>query len=269
MDELRFVWSVEFWRMGLYWTLSLLYSYFGLLIKNFEWPSSSSSCSAYVRRSLESMPTKPVCVITGASSGLGAETASALAREGYYVILAGRSLDSLSKTIQEIKKKNEDAQLTAFEVDMSSILSIMKFANSLQKWFMDSTLHPSIQLLVNNAGILATLHRSTVDGYDEAADPGVVETNIMREVPPRLSRLAFTVLRFLCLLKSPKDGVESIIDAALAPPEASGEYFFGGKGRTIKSSLLSFDVGLAEALWVGSTKLFRETQLKLQVSMDA
>ncbi|KAK1264550.1 hypothetical protein QJS04_geneDACA015659 [Acorus gramineus] len=102
-----------------------------------------------------------------------------------------------------------------------------------------------------------------------AADPGVVETNIMREVPPRLSRLAFTVLRFLCLLKSPKDGVESIIDAALAPPEASGEYFFGGKGRTIKSSSLSFDVGLAEALWVGSTKLFRETQLKLQVSMDA
>lgn len=54
--------------------------------------------------------------------------------------------------------------------------------------------------------------------YFSPADPGAVETNIMRELPPCLSRLAFMVLRFLHLLQSPESGVDSILDAALAPP---------------------------------------------------
>ena len=49
-------------------------------------------------------------------------------------------------------------------------------------------------------------------------DPGVVNTNIMREVPPCLSNLAFVVLRLFCLLQSPEVGVSSILHAALAPP---------------------------------------------------
>ncbi|KAK9929853.1 hypothetical protein M0R45_026929 [Rubus argutus] len=52
----------------------------------------------------------------------------------------------------------------------------------------------------------------------KAVDPGVVKTNIMREVPPCLSNLAFVVLRLFCLLQSPEVGVSSILDAALAPP---------------------------------------------------
>lgn len=51
-----------------------------------------------------------------------------------------------------------------------------------------------------------------------AVDPGVVETNIMREVPSGLSHLAFMVLRLLGLLQSPENGVKSIVDATLAPP---------------------------------------------------
>lgn len=50
------------------------------------------------------------------------------------------------------------------------------------------------------------------------ADPGFVETNIMREFPPFLSKSAFVVLKLLGLLQSPDDGVRPIIDAALAPP---------------------------------------------------
>lgn len=53
---------------------------------------------------------------------------------------------------------------------------------------------------------------------NSAADPGVVETNIMREVPSHLSVLSIVVLRTLGLLQSPDNGVESIIDASLAPP---------------------------------------------------
>jgi hypothetical protein len=51
-----------------------------------------------------------------------------------------------------------------------------------------------------------------------AADPGVVETGIMRELPPNLSWFAFFVLRFLNLLQQPDTGVGAVLDAALAPP---------------------------------------------------
>ena len=50
------------------------------------------------------------------------------------------------------------------------------------------------------------------------ADPGVVQTKLMQEVPAILSWLALYVLKRLQLLQSPECGVDSIIDAALAPP---------------------------------------------------
>ncbi|KAF9591100.1 hypothetical protein IFM89_001444 [Coptis chinensis] len=51
----------------------------------------------------------------------------------------------------------------------------------------------------------------------------------------------------------------SIIDAALAPPDISGEYFFGRSGRTITSSKLSYDTKLAGKLWRSSCELFLPT----------
>ncbi|WJX25713.1 hypothetical protein P8452_14729 [Trifolium repens] len=85
--------------------------------------------------------------------------------------------------------------------------------------------------------------------FVNVADPGVVQTNIMRDVPASLSWLAYYVLKHLRLLQSPESGKEAIIDAALAPPGTSGAYFFGGKGRTINSSALSRNAKLAHELW--------------------
>lgn len=85
----------------------------------------------------------------------------------------------------------------------------------------------------------------------------------MREVPPCLSQLAFTVLKYMGLLQSPEDGINSVIDAALAPSDASGLYFFGGKGRTMTSSALSYDAELARNLWSTSHELLQEAQLVL------
>lgn len=303
---------------------------------------------------------RPVCIITGATSGLGAAAAEALSKEGFFVILVGRSSLLLTKTMAEIRKLNENAQLEAFEVDLSSFSSIMKLKNSLTRWLSDMNLHPSIQLLINNAGILATSYRASDDGFDEVmmtnylgafcltkvllpllinspvpsrvvsvssfthrnvndvevdeellygnsfsktkqypfaqiygcsklclllfsyelhrqickdkvsqlsvnvADPGAVKTNIMREIPPCLSQLAFSVLRLIGILHFPEKGVSSILDAALAPPEISGMYFFGGKGRTIKSSSLSYNAMLARGLWETSCDIF----LKLKYIYD-
>ncbi|GAB2291319.1 hypothetical protein Dimus_025577 [Dionaea muscipula] len=357
---LQFIFTVEFWRMTVLWPLSLLLSCYLLISQRI----SSNKPRKYPRLKCRSMmPTaakNPVCVITGATSGLGAAAARALSREGFFVILVGRSSNLLSKAMFEIREQNENAQLEAFVADMASFSSIMKFKVSLQQWLLENDMHPSVQLLVNNAGILATSCRITTDALDEmmatnyvgafcltkvllpllmdspvpsrvvnvtsfthrnvhamqvdkeffsvksfskleqypfariyeysklcllmfsyelhrklslmdsscqlsinAADPGVVRTNIMHEVPSCLSGLAFLVLKLVGLLQSPESGVHSILDAALAPPDASGLYFYGGKGRTIDPSALSLDPRLAERLWTASSDLFLELKLKL------
>ncbi|XP_058074226.1 uncharacterized protein LOC131222976 isoform X4 [Magnolia sinica] len=337
MEALQFLFSVESWRMAVFWTLSLIFSYLHLLFRGIFQKSQS-----YPRRSLHPSSEQPICIITGATSGLGAAAAKYLSREGYYVVLVGRSSHLLSKTIQEIKQQQEDVHLKALQVDLSSFQSMLSFKSSLEQWLLDTNLHPSVQLLINNAGILATSCRFTAEGYDQmvetnyigafaltnlllpmlknsstpsrivnvtsfthrcvclllfsyelhrqlflmdpshhisviycrypqfrAADPGAVKTAIMREVPRHVSQLAFTVLKSLGILQSPENGVDSIIDAALAPREASGQYFFGGKGRTMKSSPLSYDAKLAEKLWASSCELLREAQLTMQESTKA
>ncbi|KAL5833242.1 hypothetical protein ACOSQ3_016916 [Xanthoceras sorbifolium] len=354
-EVLHFVCSVEFWRMAVLWTVSLLSSYMQLLVQRLFVHRSNSHIRCIP-------PTtglmRPVCIITGATSGLGAAAASALSREGFYVILAGRSSHLLLKTVIEITSQNKDAHLKAFQVDLSSFQSILKFKDSLEHWLLDSNMHSSIQLLINNAGILATTSRVTAEGYDQmmstnyigtfslttallpllknspvpsrivnvtsfthrhvfgaqfdnetvtgkcflrskqypfahvyeysklclllfsyelhrqlglmdrsrhvsviAVDPGVVKTNIMREVPSLISQAAFTVLRLVGLLQYPEDGISSVLDAALAPPEMSGVYFFGGKGRIINSSLLSYNSKLAEELWTTSSNIYINSQL--------
>lgn len=76
------------------------------------------------------------------------------------------SFFDLWQTLKEIKSKNKDAQLKSFVVDMSCFSSIFNFKDSLEKWLSDAELHPSIQLLVNNAGIMAISSRPTNEGYD-------------------------------------------------------------------------------------------------------
>lgn len=66
-----------------------------------------------------------------------------------------------------MKQQQEDGHLKAFQVDLSSFQSILKFKTSVEQWILDSNLHPSVQLLINNAGILATSHRLTAEGYDQ------------------------------------------------------------------------------------------------------
>ncbi|CAA7018151.1 unnamed protein product [Microthlaspi erraticum] len=341
-EAFRFVNSSALWYM-LLWTISLVSSYLQLLRARIL-GSKSTPISASIDPNLGS--SRPICVITGATSGLGKATAFSLAEKGFHIVLVGRSPQLLSETLKEIKSRNKDAQLKTFEVDMSSFKSIFKFKNSLEKWLPDSELHPSIQLLVNNAGIMATSSRPTTDGYDRmmatnyigpfcltklllpllknssvpsrvvnvtsfthryaslrkfdkdsvtgvylwalnkypypqtyeysklclllfsyelhrqlrltddshhvtviAADPGFAKTNIMHEFPSYVLAIAFLGFKILGLLQSPHEGAESFIDAALAPPETSGAYYFGGKGRTIESSQVSRDSKLAEQLW--------------------
>ncbi|XP_074348186.1 uncharacterized protein LOC141686969 [Apium graveolens] len=87
--------------MGVCWTLSLIMAYARLLAQRFFSRESKTygRCSTMVETMKSTVDRKPVCVITGATSGLGAAAAADLARDGFYVVLAGRSSHLLSKIL--------------------------------------------------------------------------------------------------------------------------------------------------------------------------
>ncbi|KAL0681113.1 hypothetical protein Bca4012_047960 [Brassica carinata] len=253
MEALRFAWSPSSWDMFL-WSIGLFSSYLKLLRASIFGSKSIPISTSIVQKIGSS---RPICVVTGVTSGIGKATAFALAEKGYHVVL-GNAL--LPKTLKEIKRKNKDAQLKSFVVDMSCFSSIFNFKDSLKQWLSDAELDPSIQLLVNNAGIMAVSSRPTNEGYDRAADPGFVKTNLMREYPKYVSAFAFLSFKLIGLLQTPDEGARSSVDATLAPPETSGVYYFGGKGRTIKSSKASRDPKLGKQLWETSCGLFDQLQ---------
>ncbi|KAK9929838.1 hypothetical protein M0R45_026916 [Rubus argutus] len=109
-----------------------------LITYNVDDKVAVNSAEETSRSSPPSLESRPVCVITGATSGLGAAAAHALSRHGFLVVLVGRSSQLLEKTILDIKSKNKNAHLKAFEVDLSSFCSILLFKASLQQWLSDS-----------------------------------------------------------------------------------------------------------------------------------
>ncbi|XP_075492675.1 short-chain dehydrogenase TIC 32, chloroplastic-like [Primulina tabacum] len=89
-------------------------------------------------------------VVTGASSGIGAETSRVLALRGVHVIMAVRNLCTGNEVKQEIVKQVPNARVDAMELDLSSIASIRKFASKF------NSLNLPLNILINNAGVMAT-----------------------------------------------------------------------------------------------------------------
>jgi NAD(P)-dependent dehydrogenase (short-subunit alcohol dehydrogenase family) len=99
-------------------------------------------------------------IVTGANSGLGLITARELARAGARVVLACRNLDKGEAARSEIAAQVPGSELELVSLDLSSLDSVRSFAES----FRDG--HEGLDLLVNNAGVMATPRRHTADGFE-------------------------------------------------------------------------------------------------------
>ncbi len=104
--------------------------------------------------------TGKVAVVTGGNGGLGLETVRELVRNGAHVIMAARNLDKAAAAEQDILKSVPDASLEVRKLDLSSKASIKEFADGL---LAD---HAKIDLLFNNAGVMATPELETEDGFE-------------------------------------------------------------------------------------------------------
>jgi retinol dehydrogenase-12 len=101
-----------------------------------------------------------VCVVTGASSGIGLETAAALAALGATVCLVCRSAERGKAAKAEILRRTPDARLDLRLADLADQDSVRALADQLR------AAYPAIHLLVNNAGLVTKHHKSTVDGVE-------------------------------------------------------------------------------------------------------
>jgi NAD(P)-dependent dehydrogenase (short-subunit alcohol dehydrogenase family) len=100
-----------------------------------------------------------VCVVTGATSGIGKATATALARLGAQVVLVGRDRGRGEATAAEVAAAG--ALLPRLEIaDLASMAQVRALAGRLGAL-------ERIEVLVNNAGLMAGQRRVTADGFDE------------------------------------------------------------------------------------------------------
>lgn len=99
-------------------------------------------------------------VITGANTGLGFETARALAAKGATVVVAVRNTDKGNDAIRRIRQTAPEATVTLQELDLSSLASVRAAADQL------TSDHASIDLLINNAGVMYTPRQETADGFE-------------------------------------------------------------------------------------------------------
>ncbi len=101
-----------------------------------------------------------VAVVTGANGGLGLAIARALAAKGAHVVMAARNQDKAEAAKADILASDPAAALEIVELDLGSLASV----ESAAKTILDR--HDRIDVLVNNAGVMAMPEGRTADGFE-------------------------------------------------------------------------------------------------------
>lgn len=101
-----------------------------------------------------------VAVVTGANSGIGYETSAALADRGAHVVLACRNLDKANNAARRMCQAIAGASLEIIRLDLADLAAVRAFADTFRER------HESLDLLINNAGLMAAPFRETADGFE-------------------------------------------------------------------------------------------------------
>ena len=99
-------------------------------------------------------------VVTGGNGGLGLATVRQLAAHGAHVVIAARNLDKADAARSSLEASLPGASLEIRKLDLGSLASIADFAAAIM------AAHPAIDLLFNNAGLMAVPEGKTADGFE-------------------------------------------------------------------------------------------------------
>jgi NAD(P)-dependent dehydrogenase (short-subunit alcohol dehydrogenase family) len=133
-----------------------------------------------------------VAVVTGANGGLGLETAQELARKGAHVVMAARNFDKAEQAEADILGDVPDASLELQRLDLASLASVRTAADRIL------SKHQRLDLLINNAGVMALPEQRTEDGFE------------MQFGTNHLGHFAFTALLMPAILRSPDGRVVTV-----------------------------------------------------------
>jgi NAD(P)-dependent dehydrogenase (short-subunit alcohol dehydrogenase family) len=140
--------------------------------------------------------TGKVAVITGANSGLGFETAKILAAQGAHVVLAVRDAEKGKQAAHEIERAIPPASLEVLSLDLASLASVHRFAETF------AASHDRLDVLINNAGVMAIPRRVTADGFE------------MQLGTNHLGHFALTGLLLPLILKTPQARIVTVSSGA-------------------------------------------------------
>jgi NAD(P)-dependent dehydrogenase (short-subunit alcohol dehydrogenase family) len=102
-----------------------------------------------------------IAIVTGGTGGIGYATAAALAGSGRQVIIAGRRAAALDEAATRIRAVHPGSSVSTGVLDLADLRSVRDFAARM------GDEHPRIDLLVNNAGVMAVPERRlTTDGFE-------------------------------------------------------------------------------------------------------
>jgi len=99
-------------------------------------------------------------VVTGANGGLGLESARALAAAGAHVVMAARNQQKAADAVEAIRRSAPGASLEVVSLDLGSQASVREAAEQILE------AHPAIDILLNNAGVMAVPESTTADGFE-------------------------------------------------------------------------------------------------------
>jgi NAD(P)-dependent dehydrogenase (short-subunit alcohol dehydrogenase family) len=101
-----------------------------------------------------------VANVTGANTGIGFETAAALAAKNATVVMACRNRQKAEDAMDKIRERTPDAKLEFIELDLASLASVERFAAAYRAG------HERLDLLINNAGVMVPPLGQTEDGFE-------------------------------------------------------------------------------------------------------
>lgn len=151
--------------------------------------------------------TGKVVAITGTTSGTGFVCAREVAKKGATVILLNRSSERAEKALQDLQEAVPSGKFDWIKCDLQSFESVKEAMNSI------ASRYALIDVLINNAGVMALPDQATPDGYDVQ-----MQTNV-------LSHFLITKSLFPLLKKSKEARVINHTSMARLGPPLEPQYF--------------------------------------------